>query len=68
MGGKYSEAQKNASKKWRLKNREKVSDYNAIYNVGKIQDPLYIKNYYQEHKEEYRFRREALRLRKILLD
>ena len=62
-----SPAQKEANRRWRLKNREKLYEYKRNYE-GRTTSPEYFREYYHKNKQHIKFRNECARLRKILLD
>ena len=59
-------AQKEANRRWRLRNKEYFKMYHEKHEDSRPKE--YFREYYHKNKQHIKFRNECARLRKILLD
>jgi hypothetical protein len=65
MGGKYTEAQRRASLKWKMNNIDKIKVYLEAYEDKR--DKAYFREYYHRTKAHMIFKKECIRMRRILM-
>jgi hypothetical protein len=58
-------AQKEASRRWRLKNKDYFKTYQATHNIKKTPEQCHA--YYEKNKDIIKFKKECKRLRTIEL-